>query len=109
MDLNKELNSLMHEVVKGQKHPMLPTKLNGKLEKLGFKNIRTQEIPFFITKRDENSFAKFHEINMINAALKKGISENRVNQWRKQLHQAEEEGSFAFTTFAIMTTGYINQ
>ena len=56
---DKELNSLMHEVVKGQKHPMLPTKLNGKLEKLGFKNIRTHEIPFFITKRDENSFAKF--------------------------------------------------
>ena len=85
---DKELNSLMHEVVKGQKHPMLPTKLNGKLEKLGFKNIRTHEIPFFITKRDENSFAKFHEINMINAALKKGISENQVDQWRKQLHQA---------------------
>ena len=106
---DKELNSLMHEVVKGQKHPMLPTKLNGKLEKLGFKNIRTHEIPFFITKRDENSFAKFHEINMVNAALKKGISENQVDQWRKQLHQAEQEGSFAFTSFAIMTTGYINQ
>ena len=69
---DKELNSLMHEVVKGQKHPMLPTKLNGKLEKLGFKNIRTHEIPFFITKRDENSFAKFHEANMVNAAIKKG-------------------------------------
>ena len=50
--------------------------VNGKLEKLGFKNIRTHEIPFFITKRDENSFAKFHEINLVNAALKKGISEN---------------------------------
>ena len=106
---DKELNSLMHEVVKGQKHPMLPTKLNGKLEKLGFKNIRTHEIPFFITKRDENSFAKFHEVNMVNAAIKKGISEDQVDLWRKQLHQAEEEGSFAFTTFAIMTTGYINQ
>ena len=66
---DKELNSLMHEVVKGQKHPMLPTKLNGKLENLGFKNIRTHEIPFFITKRDENSFAKFHEVNMVNACL----------------------------------------
>ena len=106
---DEKLNSLMHVVVKGQKHPMLPTKLNGKLEKLGFKNIRTHEIPFFITKRDENSFAKFHEVNMVNAALKKGISEDQVDQWRKQHHQAEEEGSFAFTTIAIMTTGYINQ
>ena len=99
----------MHEVVKGQKHPMLPTKLNGKLKKLGFKNTRTHEIFFFITKRNENSFAKFHAVNMVNAALKKGISGDQVDLWRKQLHQAEEEGSFAFTTFAIMTTGYINQ
>ena len=37
-------------MVKGQKHPMLPTKLNGKLEKLGFKNIRTHEIPFLSQK-----------------------------------------------------------
>ena len=88
---------------------MLPTKLNGKLDKLGFKNIRIHEIPFFITKRDENSFAKFHEVNMVNAAIKKGISEDQVDLWRKQLHQAEQEGSFAFTTIAIMTTGYINQ
>ena len=64
---------------------------------------------FLSKKSDENSFAKFHEVNMVNAALKKGISEDQVDQWRKQLHQAEEEGSFAFTTFAIMTTGYINQ
>ena len=46
---------------------------------------------------------------MVNAALKKEISEDQVDLWRKQLHQAEQEGSFAFTTFAIMTTGYINQ
>ena len=46
---------------------------------------------------------------MVNAAIKKEISEDQVDLWRKQLHQAEQEGSFAFTTFAIMTTGYINQ
>ena len=46
---------------------------------------------------------------MVNAALKKGISEDQVDLWRKQLHQAEEEGNFAFTSIAIMTTGYINQ
>ena len=64
---------------------------------------------FFSQKDDENSFAKFHEVNMVNASIKKEISEDQVDLWRKQLHQAEEEGSFAFTTFAIMTTGYINQ
>ncbi|GIR60962.1 MAG: hypothetical protein CM15mP66_04100 [Pseudomonadota bacterium] len=28
---------------------------------------------------------------MVNAALKKGISEDQVDLWRKQLHQAEKK------------------
>ena len=50
---------------------MLPTQLNGKLERQGYKNIKTREIPFFITQKDENSFPKYHEILMVNAAIKK--------------------------------------
>ena len=34
-----ELNKIMHDSMKGQKHPMLPIQLSGKLEKLGYKNI----------------------------------------------------------------------
>ena len=67
----KELNNMMHEIYRSQKHPMLPTQLNGKLERQGYTNIKTQEIPFFITQKDENSFPKYHEILMVNAAIKK--------------------------------------
>ena len=48
----KELNDMMHEIYRSQKHPMLPTKLNGKLEKQGYKNIKTLEIPFFFTNKE---------------------------------------------------------
>ena len=61
----------MQDVIRGQKHPMLPTQLNGKLERCGFENIRTKDIPFYLTTRDEYSFPKFHEQNIVRAALKK--------------------------------------
>ena len=54
-----ELNKIMHDAMKGQKHPMLPIQLSGKLEKLGYKNIKTQEINFFIrANKHDNSFPK---------------------------------------------------
>jgi hypothetical protein len=98
----------MHQIYRGQKHPMLPTQLNGKLEKLGYTNIKTQEIPFFITNKDENSFPKFHEILMVNAAIKKGVSEDLVYKWQNQLHEAEENGKFAFTVISILTSAFSN-
>jgi ubiquinone/menaquinone biosynthesis C-methylase UbiE len=104
----KELNDMMHQIYRGQKHPMLPTQLNGKLEKLGYTNIKTQEIPFFITNKDENSFPKFHEILMVNAAIKKGVSEDLVYKWQNQLHEAEENGKFAFTVISILTSAFSN-
>jgi len=102
----KELNDMMHEIYRGQKHPMLPVKLNGKLEKQGYINIKTQEIPFFITNKDENSFPKFHEILMVNAALKKGVSKDLIQKWQDQLKEAEQKGSFAFTVISILTSAF---
>jgi len=87
---------------------MLPTQLNGKLEKLGYTNIKTQEIPFFITNKDENSFPKFHEILMVNAAIKKGVSEDLVYKWKNQLNEAEKNGKFAFTVISILTSAFSN-
>ena len=102
----KELNDMMHEIYRSQKHPMLPTKLNGKLEKQGYKNIKTLEIPFFITNKDENSFPKYHEILMINAAIKKGVSEDLVQKWQDQLQESEKKGSFAFTVISVLTSAF---
>ena len=50
----KELNDMMHNIYRSQKHPMLPIQLNGKLEKQGYTNFKTHEIPFLFTKKDEN-------------------------------------------------------
>jgi len=104
----KELNDMMHEIYLTQKHPMLPTQLNRKLEKQGYTNIKTQEIPFFITKKDENSFPKFHEILMINAATKKGVSQHLIQKWQDQLQDAEKKGNFAFTVISVLTSAFSN-
>jgi hypothetical protein len=104
----KELNDMMHEIYRSQKHRMLPTQLNGKLEKQGYTNIKIQEIPFFITKKDENSFPKFHEILMVNATIKKGVSQDLIQKWQKQLRESEEEGKFAFTVISVLTSAFSN-
>ena len=104
----KELNDMMHKIYLSQKHPMLPVELNGKLEKQGYTNIKTHEIPFFITKKDENSFPKFHEILMVNAAIKKGVSLDLTEKWQNQLEEAEKKGSFAFTVISVLTSAFSN-
>ena len=102
----KELNDIMHEIYRSQKHPMLPTKLNGILEKQGYTNIKTKEIPFFITNKDENSFPKYHEILMINAAIKKGVAKDLIQKWQYQLKESEKKGSFAFTVISVLTSAF---
>ena len=101
-----ELNKIMHDSMKGQKHPMLPIQLSGKLEKLGYKNIKTQEINFFIRNKHDNSFPKCHEMLMSNAARNKGVSEELILNWQNQLEKAEQDGSFAFTAYSILTSAY---
>tara|TARA_B100000989_G_scaffold45224_1_gene28924 strand:+ start:137 stop:400 length:264 start_codon:yes stop_codon:yes gene_type:complete len=85
---------------------MLPTQLIGKLEMQGYTNIKNQEISFFITNKDENSSPKFHEINMINAAIKNDISKDLVLDWQSQLNKAEKEGRFAFTVISVFTSAF---
>ena len=102
----KELNYMMHDIYRSQKHPMLPTELNGKLNKQGYTNIKTKEIPFFITNKDENSFPKYHEILMVNAAIKKGVSKDLIQKWQDQLKEAEKKGSFAFTVISVLTSAF---
>ena len=102
----KELNDMMHEIYRSQKHPMLPTKLNGKLKKQGYNNIKTQEIPFFITNKDENSFPKYHEILMVNAAINKGVGKDLIQKWQDQLKESEKKGSFAFTVISVLTSAF---
>ena len=104
----KELNNMMHEIYLSQKHPMLPTQLNGKLERQGYMNIKTEEMSFFITQKNENSFPKYHEILMVNAAIKKGVSQDLTQKWQDQLQEAEKNGSFAFTVISVLTSAFSN-
>ena len=104
----KKLNDLIHEVFKDHCfHQMLPTQLNGKLENLGFTNIKTKELSFVITKRNSNSFATFAETFLANFAISKGVSKEKVLKWREQLKRAEKKGYFCFTNFPVLTEAII--
>ena len=106
----QKLNDLMHDVFKQHcAHQMVPTFLNGKLKSLGFKNIKTTELAYVFTKRDENSFAKYAETLIANFALGKGVDREKVSEWQRQIKEAEENGSFCFTSIPVLTEAYIEK
>ena len=103
------VNDIIHDAFKAHCfHQMLPMELPGKLTKLGYKNIKTTSLAFVITNRHENSPAKYAETVMATFALSQGISEDIVIKWKEQLHQAELNGSFGFTSFPVLTEGVLS-
>ena len=40
-------------------------------------------------------------------ALSQGISEDKVDDWRKQLNESEKMGNFGFTSFPVLTSAYL--
>ncbi len=104
----KKINDLIHEAFRAHCfHQMLPIDLNGKLKKLGYKNINSQNLSYLITNRDKNSPAIFYEIMLSKFALSQGVSEDKVEDWRKQLNETELAGSFGFTSFPVLTSAYL--
>ena len=103
-----KLNNLIHEAFKSHcSHQMLPMVLEGKLKKLGFRNIKNQELPFLVTKRHKNSPAAHAEVILSEHALKQGISAEKVLDWQKQLERAEKNRTYGFTSFPVLTAGYL--
>ena len=99
-----ELNTLIHDAFRAHCfHQMLPMEMKSKLQNLGFYNIKNTELAFLITERNNNSPAKFTEDTIAKFALKEGISEDKVLDWRNQLALAEEQGHFGFTSFPVLT------
>ena len=43
---------------------------------------------------------------MINAAIKKGVSEDLVQKWQNQLQESEKKGCFAFTVISVLTSAF---
>ena len=104
----KEINDLIHEAFRAHCfHQMLPLDLNGKLKKLGYKNISSQNLSYLITNRDNNSPAIFYETMLSKFALSQGVSEDKVDDWRKQLNKSEKIGNFGFTSFPVLTAAYL--
>ena len=99
-----KLNDEIHDVFRDHcSHQMLPMELPGKLQRLGFRNIKDRSLAFVITKRDHNSPALYAENVMANFAINCGMSEKDVTSWRKQLAAAEKEGRFGFASFPVLT------
>ena len=104
----KEINDLIHEAFRAHCfHQMLPLDLIGKLKKLGYKNISSQNLSYLITNRNSNSPAIFYETMLSKFALSQGVSEDKVDDWRKQLNESEKVGNFGFTSFPVLTAAYL--
>lgn len=106
---DKKLNDKVHEAFRAHcSHQMLPMELPGKLAHRGFGRIRDKSLAFVITKRDENSPARYTEAVMANFALTQGMTEAEVSDWKSQLEAAEQQGRFGFTIFPVLTVAYLN-
>lgn len=106
---DKKLNDKVHEAFRAHcSHQMLSMELPGKLAHRGFGRIRDKSLAFVITKRDENSPARYTEAVMANFALTQGVTEAEVSDWKSQLEAAEQQGRFGFTSFPVLTVAYLN-
>ncbi len=106
---DEKLNDKVHEAFRAHcSHQMLPMELPGKLAHRGFSMIRDKSLAYLITKRDENSPARYTEAVMANFALTQGMTEAEVSDWKSQLEAAEQQGRFGFTSFPVLTVGYLN-
>ena len=105
----EKLNEKIHDAFKAHcSHQMLPMELPGKLERRGFRNIKDKSLAFVITRRDGNSPARYTEAVMANFALTQGMSEEEVSDWKSQLEAAEQQGRFGFSSFPVLTSGYLS-
>ncbi len=105
----KKLNDIIHEAFRAHCfHQMLPLDLIGKLSNLGYKNIQSENLSYLITNRDKNSPAIFYEKMLAKFAISQGVEEDKVNDWQRQIKNAERSKNFGFTSFPVLTTAYTN-
>ena len=104
----KKLNDVIHEAFRAHCfHQMLPLDLVGKLSNLGYKNIRSENLSYLITNRDENSPAIFYEKMLAKFAISQGVPESKVMDWQSQLKESEKGKRFGFTSFPVLTSAYL--
>ena len=104
----KKLNDLIHEAFRAHCfHQMLPLDLVGKLSNLGYQNIKSANLSYLVTKRDENSPAIFYEKMLAKFAVSQGVDKNKVIDWQNQISKSEKEKKFGFTSFPVLTSAYL--
>ena len=82
--------------------------LPGKLARRGFENIKDRSLAFVITRKDDNSPARYSEAVMANFALTQGLSVEEISDWKSQLERAEQQGRFGFTSFPVLTSARLS-
>ncbi len=106
---DEKLNEKVHEAFRAHcSHQMLPMELPGKLTRRGFENIKDRSLAVVITRRDDNSPARYSEAVMANFALTQGVSAEEVSDWKSQLERAEKQGRFGFTSFPVLTSAHLS-
>ena len=104
----KKLNDIIHEAFRAHCfHQMLPFDLVGKLSNLGYQNIKSENLSYLITNRNENSPAIFYERMLAKFAVSQGVEEDKVIDWQNQLGKSEKEKKFGFTSFPVLTSAYL--
>ncbi len=104
----KKLNDIIHEAFRAHCfHQMLPLDLVGKLSNLGYQNIKSENLSYLITNRDENSPAIFYENMLAKFAMSQGIEEQHIKDWQNQIKIAEKSKKFGFTSFPVLTSAYL--
>ena len=74
---------------------------------MGYKNIKSENLSYLITNRDENSPAIFYERMLAKFAASQGVDEDKIADWRVQINSAEKSKKFGFTSFPVLTTAYL--
>lgn len=104
----QKLNDRIHDAFKAHcYHQMLPLEMDGKLRALGYRYITNRSLAFLITRRDQNSPARYLESMVASFAVSQGVSESEVNEWKRQLIDAEKNGRFGFTSYPVLTSAYL--
>ncbi|MGA1757865.1 MAG: hypothetical protein ACO391_08965, partial [Pseudomonadales bacterium] len=62
---------------------------------------------FLNTSLHENAFAYFASEVITRFAQSQGISQDEIDEWRKQLTQSEAEGRFGFVSMPVLTTACV--
>jgi len=85
-------------------HQMLPLEMPEKLSAAGFQGVIQKPIGFMNGNMHENAFAYFASKLVAAFAISKGIPQEDVQLWLRQLTEADKAGRFGFVSMPVLTS-----